>query len=137
MKKYLKSIGLFAIFAAICFSFAGCGLKNLTAPELTEIVQDEAGSRYGKVKWNVVYDQSIYLCFSISVSGNDIEPYIYSGRTTAETGSVSFAIPSTSVPAGTYTITAQAWYEPSETVIDEYETLASPDSTKTATITIN
>ena len=136
MKKYLKSIGLLTFCAAMILSLAGCGLKNLTAPELTEIVQDEAGSRYGKVKWNVAYDQSIYLCFSISVSGSDMEPYIYSGRTTAETGSVSFVIPST-VPAGTYTITAQAWYEPSEKVIDEYETLASPDSTKTTTITIN
>ena len=137
MKKYLKLIGLLTFCAAMVLSFTGCGLKNLTAPELTEIVQDEAGSRYGKVKWNVAYDQSIYLCFSISVSGNDIEPYIYNGRTTAETGSVSFAIPSTSVSAGTYTITVQAWYEPSDKVIDEYETLASPDSTKSATITIS
>ena len=137
MKKYLKSIGLFAFCAAMVLSFTGCGLKNLTAPELTEITQIEEGSRWGRVYWNVAYDQSVYLCFSISVAGNDIEPYIYSGKTTAEQGSVGFAIPSTSVPAGTYTITVQAWYEPSDTVIDEYETLASPDSTKTATITIN
>ena len=137
MKKYLKSIGLFAFCVAMILSLAGCGLKNLTAPELTEITQNEEGSRWGRVWWNVVYDQSVYLCFSISVSGNDIEPYIYSGKTTAELGSAGFAIPSTSVPAGTYTITVQAWYEPSDKVIDEYETLASPDSTKTATITIN
>ena len=136
MKKYLKSIGLLTFCAAMILSLAGCGLKNLTAPELTEITQNEEGSRWGRVWWNVAYDQSVYLCFSISVSGNDIEPYVYSGKTTAEEGWVGFAIPSTSVPAGTYTITVQAWYEPSDKVIDEYETLASPDSTKTATITI-
>ena len=88
---------------ALVVSFASCGLKTLDAPDLTEIVQNEAGSRYGKVKWNVAYDQTIYLSFSISVTGNDIEPYIYSGKTTAETGSVNFTIPS-SVPAGTYTV---------------------------------
>ena len=136
MKKYFKILGMFAFCAALVVSFASCGLKTLDAPDLTEIVQDEAGSRYGKVKWNVAYDQTIYLTFSISVTGNDIEPYIYSGRTTAETGSVSFAVPSLSVPAGTYTVTVEAQYEPSEKVSDKYESLSSPTSTKTGTITI-
>ena len=137
MKKYLKFLGMIAVCAALAVSFTGCGKKVLVAPALTEIRQNDEGSRWGRFYWNVAYDQNVYLCFSIAVSGDDIEPYVYSGRTTAETGSAGFAIPSTSVPAGTYTITVQAWYEPSDKVIDEYETLASPDSTKTATITIN
>ena len=135
MKKNLKSFCLLTLCTALVLSLASCGLKTLEAPELTEIVQDEAGSRYGKVKWNVAYDQTIYLTFSISVTGNDIEPYIYSGKTTAETGSINFSIPS-SVPAGTYTVTVEAQYEPSDKVIDKYESLSGPTATKSATITI-
>ena len=146
MKANLKSIGVLALCAVLVLSFAACGLKNLDAPELTEIAlsaSDSGEHRSYDIKWNAVYDQSVYLAFSVGVQG-DSAAWSTNGKTTAEQGKVSFTIPSKAsvdgkvvdFGAGDYKVTVQAWYEPSDKVADKYESLAGPEATLEKTVTV-